>query len=195
MRFIPPMSMMEFFRKSEGTWFIQRTVHHFDCTSDESGDSNLIIQVFDSSCDRVQTACEQQGLDPGRASGAAKFGWQSSLSNEPPNDKYAAFLIDVPDDESGKSGRLFRDYGYVESIPVISRYCFAEDGMLTISTDYDNSQGQERAWFVSDNFRVRVSTVRMMNGVNLMTYCSEFRCVSEQMLDDMVARNQTLAAA
>lgn len=194
-RFISPMTMMEFFRKSEGTWFIQRTVHHFDCTSDESGESNLMIQIFDPDCDRVQTACKQQGLDPSRAGGAAKFGWQSSLSNEPPNDKYAAFLIDMPDDDSGRSGRLFRDYGYVESIPVISRYRFADDGMLTISTDYDNSQGQERAWFVSDNFRVRVSTVRMMNGVNLMTYCSEFRCVSEEMLDEMVSRNKALPVA
>lgn len=194
-RFIPPMSMKTFFRKSEGMWFTQRSVHHFDCTADESGESNLIISVFEPHDERVIKICNQQGLAPERASSGALFGWKSNLNDAPPSDKYAALLVDVPDEASqGRSGRLFRDHGYVEDIPVISRYCFAEDGLLTISTDYENSQGQERCWFVHDNFRVRVSTVRMMDGVNLMTYCSEFRCLSDGMLNEMVARNQALAA-
>lgn len=193
-RFIPPMTMQAFFRKSEGTWFTQRTVHHFDCTADESGESNLTITLFDNCDERVQRICEQHGFGRERASSGAQFGWKSNLKEGPPSDKYAAVLVDVPDDESGRSGRLYRDHGYVEDIPVISRYCFANDGLLTISTDYENSQGQERCWFVHDNFRVRVSTVRMMDGVNLMTYCSEFRCVSDAMLDELVAGNQALAA-
>ena len=194
-RFVPPMTMNEFFRKSEGTWFTQRTVHHFDCTADESGESNIIISVFDNSDDRVKAICDQHGFTPEQASGGAQFGWKSTIKDGPPSDKYAAVLIDVPTPEDGgRSGRLYRDHGYVEDIPVISRYVFADDGLLTISTDYDNSQGQERCWFVNDNFRVRVSTVRMMGGVNLMTYCSEFRCVSDGMLDEMVARNQRIAA-
>ncbi len=193
-RFIPPMTMIDFFRKSEGTWFIQRTVHHFDSTDDESGESNLIIQVLETDAEKVQEIAAQRGLDAGKFSGGARFSWQSVLSDAPPNDKYAAVLIDLPDDENGRSGKLFRDQGYVESMPVISRYRFAEDGLLTISTDYENSQGQERCWFVSDDFRVRVSTVRMMGGVNLMTYCSEFRCISDQALEAMVARNRRLAS-
>lgn len=191
-RFIPPMTMESFFRKSEGTWFTQRTVHHFDCTADESGESNLVITVLESQDDRVQQVCAQRGLSAERATGAS-FAWQSTLSDAAPSEKYAAVLVDVPSDDTGRSGRLFRDHGYVEDIPVISRYRFADDGVLTISTDYENSQGQERCWFVHDNFRVRVSTVRMMGGVNLMTYCSEFRCVSEETLAEMVEKNQALA--
>lgn len=192
-RFVPPMTMQAFFRKSEGMWFTQRTVHHFDCTADESGESNLIITVFDNGDDRVQRICDQHGFAPERASSGAQFGWKSNLKEGPPSDKYAAVLVDVPDGEAGRSGRLYRDHGYVEDIPVISRYAFADDGVLTISTDYENSQGQERCWFVHDNFRVRVSTVRMMSGVNLMTYCSEFRCVGEERLDELVAKHQALA--
>ncbi len=194
-RFIPPMTMKAFFRKSEGMWFTQRSVHHFDCTADESGESNLIISVFEPNDDRVIKICEQQGLPPERSSSGAQFGWKSNLNDAPPSDKYAAVLVDVPDETSDRTGRLFRDHGYVEDIPVISRYAFADDGVLTISTDYENSQGQERCWFVHDNFRVRVSTVRMMDGVNLMTYCSEFRCVSDEMLDQMIQQNQALATA
>jgi hypothetical protein len=98
-------------------------------------------------------------------------------------------LIDVPDDETGRSGKLLRNQGYVEKIPVVSRYWFGKDGILTIDTEYDSNQGQERCWFMTDDFRVRVSTVRMMNGVYLMTYCSERRCLTETNLAEMVQHN------
>ena len=45
--------MMAFFRKSEGVWFTQRTVHHFDVVADESGESYLIVGVVPSDDQRV----------------------------------------------------------------------------------------------------------------------------------------------
>jgi hypothetical protein len=189
MRLIPPMTMLNFFRKSEGVWFIQRTVHHFDLVADESGESNLHIGIITKDDPRVKTICEQQGIDPAKSMGGASFMWQGNLDEQEPNPDYAAVLVDVPDDETGRSGKLLRDQGYVEKIPVVSRYWFGKDGILTIDTEYDNNQGQERCWFLTDNFRVRASTVRMMNGVYLMTYCSERRCVSEEVLAQMMQRN------
>lgn len=189
-QFQAPMTMMDFFRKSEGEWFVQRTVHHFDCRSDESGESNLSVIVLTPESDRVQAICQQQGIAPELAAGGGRFYWQQNLSNKPQNEKYAAVLVDVPDPASeGRRGRLIRDQGYVESMPVISRYWFGDDGILTIDTDYENNQGQERCWFVNDNFRVRVSSVRMAGGVNLTTYCSEFRCVSDERLQAMAAKH------
>ncbi|MDJ0716725.1 MAG: phycobiliprotein lyase [Prochloraceae cyanobacterium] len=189
MRLNPPMSMMDFFRKSEGTWFTERSVHHFDNAADESGQSNLIVKVIEKNDEKVQQVCQIEQIDPARATGGASFYWRPNLDDKEPNPDYAAILIDVPDDESGLSGKLIRDRGYVESIPVVSRYWFGKDGILTINTDYENNQGQERCWFITDDFRVRVSTVRMMNGVNLMTYCSERRCVLEQELEQMIQNN------
>lgn len=189
MQLIPPMTMMDFFRKSEGIWFTQRTVHHFDVVADESGESNLFVTVIERDDPRVKEICIAQGVDPSRAWGGASFLWQANLDDREPNPDYAAILIDVPDDETGRSGKLLRNKGYVEQIPVICRYWFGQDGILTIDTEYDNNQGQERCWFITDDFRVRVSTVRMMNGVNLMTYCSERRCVSADTLAQMIQRN------
>jgi hypothetical protein len=194
MYLIPPMTMMDFFHKSEGTWLTQRNVHHFDRAADESGESNLIVQVIKQDDPRVQLVCEQQNIDPLKGKGGASFLWQDNLDDRPPNPDYAAVLIDVPDDETGRTGKLIRDRGYVEKIPVISRYWFGQDGILTIDTDYDNNQGQERCWFITDDFRVRVSTVRMMNGVNLMAYCSERRCVSTETLEQMIQHNLARAA-
>ncbi|MDJ0725057.1 MAG: phycobiliprotein lyase [Prochloraceae cyanobacterium] len=194
MRLDPPMAMMDFFRKSEGTWFTERTVHHFDNAADESGQSNLIVTVIEPEDEKIARVCSQQQIDPNLAAGGASFSWQGNLDDREPNPDYAAILIDIPDNENRLSGKLIRDRGYVETIPVVSRYWFGKDGILTIDTDYDNNQGQERCWFVTDDFRVRVSTVKMMNGVNLMTYCSERRCVSSQRIEEMIENNLARAS-
>ncbi|MEL6578680.1 MAG: phycobiliprotein lyase [Cyanobacteria bacterium J06621_12] len=185
MRLNVPTNMMEFFRKSEGKWYTERSVHHFDVVADESGESNLIVKVIEQNDPRVKQACELQGIDSTQARGGGSFSWQDNLEEKEPNPNYAAVLIDVPDDETGRSGKLIRDKGYVNGLPVISRYWFGEDGILTINTDYDNNQGQERCWFLTDDFRVRVSTIQMLNGVSLMAYCSERRCVSPEDLKKM----------
>jgi hypothetical protein len=188
------MTMMDFFRKSEGVWFTQRTVHHFDAVTDESGESKLYVQVVEPDDPRIKLVCEPQGIDPALAAGGASFMWQAHEANQEPNPDQAAVLIDVPDDETGRSGKLLRNQGYVEKIPVVSRYWFGQDGILTIDTDYESNQGQERCWFITDDFRVRVSTVRMMNGVYLMTYCSEQRCVLEADLAAMIQHNLSRAS-
>jgi CpeS-like protein len=196
MIFSPPMTMMDFFRKSEGVWFIQRTVHHFDMIPDESGESKIHVQVVNQSDPRIKSICEPQGIDSAIAAGGASFMWQAHEENgkEPDPDK-AAVLVDVPDDETGHSGKLLRNQGYVERIPVVSRYWFGQDGILTIDTEYDHTQGQERCWFITDDFRVRASTVRMMNGIFLMTYCSERRCVSDTNLTNLLEQNLVRASA
>jgi hypothetical protein len=191
MSLVAPMTMMDFFRKSEGVWFTQRNVHLFDTTSnDESGESNLYVHVIDRVDPRVASICEGQGIDPNLARGGASFMWQANQDPEAPNPDRAAVLVDVPDDETGRSGKLLRDRGYVQQIPVVSRYWFGQDGILTIDTEYEHQQGQERCWFVTDDFRVRVSNVRMMNGVYLMTYCSERRCLTDTDLAQMLDRHQ-----
>jgi len=187
--------MMDFFRKSEGMWFSQRTVHHFDNTTDESGESNLIIQVVEPLDPRVNHVCALQGIDPSKARGGACFNWLATTSDREPNPDYAAVLIDVPEDDDPSRGRLVRDQGYVEGIPVVCRYWFGRDGILTIDTEYENNQGQERCWFVTDDFRIRIGTARMMHGINLISYCSERRCVSNSQLEQMIQQHQTSSTA
>jgi CpeS-like protein len=189
MHLSPPMTMTDFFRKSEGTWLTVRAVHHFDTTADESGESNITIEMIDKYDPRVAEICASQGIDLNLATGGAGFSWQVNLDVRDLSTANAAILVDVPDDATGRKGKLLRNQGYVESIPVVSRYNFDDAGVLTIDTDYENNQGQERCWFITDDFRVRVSSVRMMNGVNLMTYCSERRCISQQTLEAMISHN------
>jgi hypothetical protein len=186
--------MMDFLGKSEGVWFSQRTVHRFDSAGDESGESNLIIKVLPTDHPKVLAVCLEQGVNPRLSSGGASFQWQGNLSEKEPDPNYEAILVDIPHPENPSSGKFLRDRGYVEGIPVVSVYHFAEDGVLTITTEYERNQGEERCWFITDNFRVRVSTVKMINGVNLMTYCSERRCVSPTVLEELIAQNRLRAS-
>lgn len=194
MSVIPPMTMMDFFRKSEGIWFSQREVHHFDSVANESGESNLIIKVLEKNDPNVLQVCSEQGVNPSLIAGGASFMWQGNTKDGEPNPNYAATLVDIPDSQNPRYGKFLRNQGYVEGIPVVGIYHFAEDGVLTINTEYEKNQGQERCWFITDNFRVRVSTVKLMNGVNLMTYCSERRCILPSQLDEMIERNRQRAS-
>jgi CpeS-like protein len=190
MRLTSPMTMMDYFRKSEGIWFSERTVHNFDTAADESGKSNTIVDILDRDDPRVLTVCEAQGVDPQHVSGGASFLWQDNLDDVSPNPNYAAILVDVPNPDNPRMGKFLRNRGYVEGIPVIGLYHFANDGVLTIETEYELNQGQERSWFINDHFRVRVMTVQLLNGVKQMAYCSERRCVPPIRLTEMVERNQ-----
>jgi hypothetical protein len=190
----PPMTMMDFFRKSEGTWFSQRTVHRFDSAGDESGESNLIIKVLDADDPRVLQVCQEQDVDPTLINGGASFQWQGNLSDKEPDPNYEAILVDISHPRKPHTGKFLRNKGYVEGIPVIGMYHFAEDGVLSIETEYERNQGQERCWFITDNFRVRVSTVKMIGGVNLMTYCSERRCISSSEVESFIERNRLRAS-
>lgn len=185
------MTMMDFFHKSEGVWYSQRTVHHFDTTAEQSGDSNIIISILDKDDSRIQKVCIDQNIDPELAVGGATFQWQDNLDDPNPNPDWAAILVDIPNQENSSQGRFLRNKGYVEGIPVVCKYNFAPDGVLSIDTEYEKNQGSERCWFITDNFRVRVSSVKMMNGVNLMTYSSERRCISEDTLEQMAAQYTT----
>jgi CpeS-like protein len=185
----PPMTMMDFFGKSAGTWLSQREVHRRDLVADESGESNLIVQLVDRDDPIVKTICQEQGVDAALALGGARFLWQANLDEVSPNPDYGAVLVDLPDDETGLTGKLLRNRGYVEATPVVCRYWFGRDGILTIDTDYENNRGQERCWFITDDFRVRVSSVRMANGVQLTSYCSERRCIDDAQLQAMIQYN------
>ncbi len=190
MQLTPPMTMIDFFRKSEGVWFTRRTVHNFDTSAEESGESNIIIDVLATDDPRILEVCQQQNVNPQIVSGGASFMWQDNLDNTTPNQNYAAILIDIPDPTNPKVGKFLRNRGYVEGIPVIGVYHFTDDGLLTIETEYENSQGQERCWFINDHFRVRIMTVQMLNGIKQMAYCSERRCVSDSRLEKMLEHHR-----
>ena len=77
----------------------------------------------------------------------------------------------------------------------MSAYNFSDDGVLSITTRYDTNVGIERCWFVTDQVRMRVSSVQFLDGVSMTTYCTELRCNSEEAIKATAAKAQLLALA
>ena len=190
-----PTTMADFFEASRGTWLNRRVVHHLDCQEDEAADSNLIIEPFDNNDPVVEKVCQALNVKISDAAGGARFWWESNLMEESRNEDYAAVVVDAPNPDNPREGFLLRDVGYVEKKAVVSTYTFAEDGLLTIKTRYDTNVGIERCWFVNDQIRMRVSSVQFLNGVAMTTYCTEFRCPSNEDIAEISASAHAKATA
>ena len=171
--------MVDFFEASRGTWLNRRAVHHLDHQDDEAADSNLVIEPFKNDDPAVRSICEALNINMIDSTGGARFWWESNIKKGVRNEDYAAVVIDVPNRDNARKGFLLRDVGYVEKQAVLSTYVFAEDGVLTITTRYDTNIGIERCWFVTDQIRMRVSSVQCLDGVAMTTYCTEFRCPTD----------------
>lgn len=191
----PACSMAEFLEASRGVWLTRRAVHHLDHQDDEFGDSNLVIEPFAASDPAVVEICHALGIVAATAAGGARFWWESNLKPLSRSDDQAAVLVDIPLAEDSRRGFLVRDKGYVEKQPVLSSYAFSDDGVMTVTTRYDTNVGTERCWFVTDQVRMRVSSVQCMDGVAMTTYCTELRCPSPDSLQQLRQQADALAAA
>lgn len=188
------MTMADFFEASRGTWLNRRSIHHLDHQDDEAADSNLVIEPFAADDHAVEKVCRTLNMSSSKATGGARFWWESNLKHGVRNEDYAAVVVDIPSDDDNLHGLLVRDVGYVEKQPVLSTYQFAEDGVLTITTRYDTNVGIERCWFVTDQVRMRVSSVQYMGGVSMTTYCTELRCHEEADIQKLAESAEALAA-
>ena len=182
--FEPPRTMAGFLTASRGTWLNRRSIHHLDHQDDEAADSNLVIEPFDATDPVVSKVCQALQVDAARAAGGGRFWWESNLKKSVRNDDYAAVIVDVPHADDPSQGFLLRDVGYVEKKAVI-----------TITTRYDTNVGQERCWFVTDQVRMRVSSVQCLNGVSMTTYCTELRCPTDEDIQKLAAQARTAADA
>ncbi|MED5384860.1 MAG: phycobiliprotein lyase [Cyanobacteriota bacterium] len=186
--------MAEFFEASRGTWLNRRSIHHLDHQDDEAADSNLVIEPFAADDPAVEKVCRTLKMNASQATGGARFWWESNLKHGVRNEDYAAVVVDIPSADNSLLGLLVRDVGYVEKQPVLSTYQFADDGVLTITTRYDTNVGIERCWFVTDQVRMRVSSVQYMGGVSMTTYCTELRCHEEDDIQRLAESAAALAA-
>ena len=188
------MTMADFFEASRGTWLNRRSIHHLDHQDDEAADSNLVIEPFAADDPAVEKVCRTLKMNASQATGGARFWWESNLKHGVRNEDYAAVVVDIPSADNSLLGLLVRDVGYVEKQPVLSTYQFADDGVLTITTRYDTNVGIERCWFVTDQVRMRVSSVQYMGGVSMTTYCTELRCHEEDDIQRLAESAAALAA-
>ena len=169
---------VEFFRTSAGKWRSQRATHHLAFRRAEVGESAIEVEALEASRPEVVSVCQLHEIDPTLAAGGCLVKWNGSMAwdreNEENHEGQTVFAL-VPDRDAPHQGRLLRDRGYAEIVPVVGRYRMDEDGGLELLTDYESMSSVERFWFAGEGLRMRTSVVRRFGGFNTATFCVECR--------------------
>jgi hypothetical protein len=172
------MNAMEFFEKSSGVWRSQRTTHHLAFKRAEMGGSEIRVQALPKDNSQIVELCQLHNIDPDLAIGGAYVTWEGTMAWDREDGEVhegkTAFAL-VPDDATGRNGRLLRELGYAEIVPVVGRYEMDDEDGLVLLTEYETMSSRERFWFADANTRVRTSTVKRFGGFSSATFCSETR--------------------
>lgn len=171
------MDAIEFFNMSAGRWRSLRTTHHLAFRRAEKGFSDINVTSLTAEDPQVAEICKMHDIDPGLAAGGAHVTWNGEMAwdKEDENHKGSTVFAIVPDPDDPRRGRMLRERGYAEIVPVIGRFEMDEEDGLTLITEYETMSSIERFWFVGPNVRMRSSAVKRFGGFNTSTFCTEIR--------------------
>ena len=171
------MDAMEFFQKSAGKWRSQRTTHHLAFRQAEIGSSDIQVISLGPEDPKVVEICKMHEIDPSLAAGGAFVTWDGSMAwdKDDENHKGSTVFAIVPDPENPRKGRMLRERGYAEIVPVVGRFEMDDEDGLNLITEYETMSSIERFWFANPNIRMRTSAVKRFGGFNTSTFCTEVR--------------------
>ncbi|MEM6611630.1 MAG: phycobiliprotein lyase [Cyanobacteria bacterium P01_C01_bin.72] len=167
----------EFFQQSSGRWRSQRTTHHLPFRRAESGSSDINVEFLEAEDARIAAICQMHDVDPQTAIGGAYVSWDGSMAWDKENEDHKGTTVFalIPDAEDLRSGKLLRERGYAEIVPVAGEYHMDKEDGLVLLTEYETMSIIERFWFVNTDLRLRSSTVKRFGGFNTATFCAESR--------------------
>ncbi|MGD1808323.1 phycobiliprotein lyase [Dapis sp. BLCC M126] len=171
------MDAMEFFQRSAGKWRSQRTTHHLAFRQAEMGSSDIEVTSLDAKDPKIVEICKMHEIDPNLAAGGAFVTWDGSMAwdKNDENHKGSTVFAIVPDPENPRKGRMLRERGYAEIVPVVGLFEMDDEDGLNLITEYETMSSIERFWFPSPNLRMRSSSVKRFGGFNTSTFCTEVR--------------------
>jgi hypothetical protein len=169
----------EFFQRSAGNWRSQRTTHHLPFRRAESGGSQIEVEFLEAEDPKIREICQMHDVDPQSAIGGAFVSWDGSMAWDKDDENHEGTTVFalIPDATDPRKGKLLRERGYAEIVPVAGEYEMDEEDGLVLITEYETMSIVERFWFVNPNLRLRSSTVKRFGGFNTATFCAEARVV------------------
>ena len=171
------MDAMEFFQRSSGKWRSQRTTHHLAFRQAEMGSSDIQVITLDAKDPKIVEICKMHEIDPNLAAGGAFVTWDGSMAwdKDDENHKGSTVFAIVPEPENPRKGRMLRERGYAEIVPVVGIFEMDNEDGLNLITEYETMSSIERFWFPYSNLRLRTSTVKRFGGFNTASFCAETR--------------------
>lgn len=174
---VPSKDAMEFFRNREGSWRSYRTTHHLAFRQAETGESVITMKCLDNTDERVVQLCKDNNIDPERAQGGCYVTWKATLAwdQEGENHEGETVFAIVPEENDIRKGKMLRDRGYAEIIPIAGTYYMDEIDDLNLETPYEGGAVVERFSFDGSDVVNRLSTVRRFGGLSTSTFANEQR--------------------
>jgi len=187
----------EFFQQSAGQWRSQRTTHHLPFRRAESGGSDINVEFLNSDDEKIAAICQMHDVDPTMAIGGAFVSWDGSMAWDKENEDHKGTTVFalIPDPQNPRKGKLLRERGYAEIVPVAGEYQMDEEDGLVLVTEYETMSIIERFWFVNSDLRLRSSTVKRFGGFNTATFCAESRVSTDDNTQTTADNTQTTAFA
>lgn len=173
------MEAMEFFRLSEGRWRSQRTTHHLLLRRSETGQTEILVEVLAIGHPKVVEICHLHQMDASSAIGGCQVSWTGTMAwdDQSGAHKGSTVFVLVPDEPDAQQGKLLREQGYAESVPVVGRYQVDGEGLI-LTTEYETMSSVERFCFVNENVRLRTNTVKQFGGFSTASFCTERRIIN-----------------
>ncbi len=171
------MDGLTFFQQSAGKWRSQRTTHHLPFRRAETGSSEITVETLTEKDPKIAEICEMHSCSPESSVGGSYVTWDGAMQwdKEDENHKGETVFALIPDATNPRAGKLLRERGYAEITPVAGEYYLDNQDALVLSTEYETMSIYERFWFVTENVRLRTSTVKRFGGFNTATFCIEVR--------------------
>lgn len=171
------MDIKEFFEKSCGKWFSQRTSQHLAYSQSEWGKSDVYLDMLAITDSAVIQVCERHSVDPDQALCAVKVTWEGFVGADPSKERGTTILVPIRSDHP-KQGTLLRHTLKPNDLLSMARYTLDDEDALNLLSQHDGAQIEERLWFVSDNLRLRTSMVRRPGKFDTSSFVSEIRIIS-----------------
>lgn len=171
------MDATKFFELSAGKWRSQRTTHHLPFRRSETGESEITVNSLSTDHPKVVEICQLHEIDPNLAAGGALVSWQGTMAWDKTDENHqdSTVMVLVPEPDNPKQGKLLREKGYAEIVPVAGLYQMDDDGGMVLITEYETMSSQERFTFVSPDLRMRTSLVKRFGGFSTASLCIESR--------------------
>jgi hypothetical protein len=179
------MDALEFFQLSAGRWLSSRTTHHLAFKRSELGESEINVETLEADHPEIIALCELHSIDPSLAIGGSRVNWLGSMAWDKEGDENhegtTVFAI-IPDADNPRQGKLLRERGYAEIMPVVGLYQMDDEDGLVLTTEYETMSSIERFWFASPNLRLRTSTVKRFGGFSTASFCTESRVIQDTVI-------------
>jgi CpeS-like protein len=168
------MDIVEFFQRSSGKWFSQRTSHDL-AFKQTAGQSELQIELLPKTDPAVVNLCEQYNIDPTLALCGARVRWDGTTEQDQAKHTGNTVLVPIANPDSPNEGQLLRERGSAEKALLAGRYSVGSDEALTLIAESETMYSEERLWFANPNLRFRTSILNQSDGFSSASFCSEIR--------------------